>query len=185
MKPKVRGVRGRMTDVYTTTWGEDIDRAANKHKQEKKGMSLKVKVATYEVVEPGTYSAEIAEIAETETRYGRGVKVRFRLVDAEYGGVVVSAIASIPELGIGPKSKLYRWLRALGTDPADMDEVDLVTMVGRRCRVQIINEERDCQVYNRIADVLPSARPQRQREPEPAPEPEDDAPFDEEGNLRY
>jgi hypothetical protein len=145
---------------------------------------MKVKVATYETVPPDVYSAEVIEVVDTTTLHGNAAKFRFRLIDREYGGVLVTAIASVPELGIGPRSKLYGWLKALGIDPAEHDEIDLSQLVGRRCRLKIEHQERDGLTYNRVADVLPPARPQRQRQLEPAPEPEDDAPFDVEDNLR-
>ena len=141
---------------------------------------MKIKVATYEVLPPDIYSAEVIEVVETTTLHGPAAKFRFRIVDADYGGVIITGIASVPELGIGPRSKLYRWLQALGINPAEHDEIDLSQLVGRRCRLKVINQERDGLTYNRVEDVLPPARPQRQRQLKP----EAEAPFDD-GNLRF
>jgi hypothetical protein len=74
---------------------------------------VKVRVATYEVLPPDVYDAEITEITEDTSDYGPMAKFRFRLIDLDYGGVSLTAIASSGlRRSMWTRTALMRWISA-------------------------------------------------------------------------
>jgi hypothetical protein len=141
---------------------------------------MKVKLAQYTLLPKGVHAVEVASVVETETKFGPAVKFVFRGIDTAADGVRVSAIASLPELGVGPRSKLYGWLKALGVDPPSQQEVD-DGLVGRPGWVKLSNEKRDGLVFNKVDDVLaPAGERTSESLPreldEPVPPPDDRPP---------
>jgi hypothetical protein len=90
---------------------------------------------------------------------------------------LVSAIASVPEFGIGPRSKLYGWLKALGMNPQGQQERNLGELVGRRARVTIRHEIRDDMVFNKVVDVLAPTSVRQQALPDEDTETRTDIPW--------
>lgn len=112
-------------------------------------------VTKYEVVEPGEYAAKVAELEVVDGQFGKQLKVGFEL--AEFAGVQVSGWAS---LKLSPKSKLYKWAKAICFGGEDFaGDFDLDNLLGRACRLVLdVKQGNDGAEHNNIVDVYPPRR---------------------------
>lgn len=130
-------------------------------------MSLKVQVNhnSWTSVPADVYTAKVREIEEIEVEFQGETKpcarFTFEVTAGEFAGESISALANIPPNGIGPKSKLYGWFQTLtGKTLDDTDEVDLESLVGKACRINVvdsINKQGD--PATKVKDLLPAPKP--------------------------
>lgn len=133
------------------------------NEREKAVISVRISDNSYDVVPADIYPAVVSKIEEKETMYGPGVKVFFTISDGDQAGKIVDGLASLPENGLSPKSKLRMWLEAIvGKSLAGYQgDIDLNKMIGKPCRINVINVpgKDGTGEFARIKDVLPLRKP--------------------------
>lgn len=113
---------------------------------------------SYELLDVGTYGAQVESVEVADGQFGPQVKIRFAL---DGSTAVLTGWASQK---LCDKSKLGKWTRALtGSIP---DQLDIDSLAGLRCQLAVVIETKDDGAqYNKIYDVLP---PKAKAKPKPA-----------------
>jgi hypothetical protein len=127
---------------------------------------VKVKKRDYTAIEADVYLAKLQGIEEKVTEFGPAARFSFIVVEGNSAGATVSGLASIPSGGMGPKSKLRHFVEALLGRPLDDDddEIDLDSLIGKTCRINVIQEQgKDGGTYNKITEVLAAPRPEKRQ----------------------
>ncbi len=118
---------------------------------------MKVRIDCPVVLPAGIHPAKFIGFEPGEALHGRIVKLYFEVLSGPYAGKGVSGICSIPNED-APNSKLQTWCAALaGRDMAAYPpyEVDLNSLIGRPCRLNITVVERaDGSLFNQLQAVL-------------------------------
>jgi hypothetical protein len=124
---------------------------------------MKIQKVSYEPVEPGVYTGTIQDVSEAEGRFG--LQLRFTIaLDGEDSYRLVAWCNPV----LSPKSKLFRWVRAIMGEVPDV--LDTNSLIGKPCRVTVSTRQgENGEEFNRIDDILPPRTGQKAR---PRPEPE-------------
>lgn len=128
-----------------------------------------------------TYDASYQRYEEFNGgEYGPAIKMFFNVAYADAQGknqyTEISGIASIPEHGLGMKSKLRSWIEPLiGRPLADGESINLESLANSPCRLLLsvkkgkVRDDGTQATFNRIDKVLAP----RKRATKPAPAAED------------
>ena len=122
---------------------------------------MKVKYQEFKVLEVGQYYATLKSIEEISSKFGPSLKWTFSVSadGSETDNVDVTALYS---KYLTSKTKLYGWITAFGVDPRAVIDVELDTLIGKRCMVDIINKTQIVDgretVFNNIAAVYSASR---------------------------
>ena len=111
-------------------------------------------------VDPGTYSAYLAELADFEYDDGEGNKTLRRWTFALEGEVdsegKPAAIDGVSSLALGPKSKAFAWMSALlGRVPVTGEQITRSQLIGLACLVTVVLNQEG---YSKISAVVPAPR---------------------------
>lgn len=116
------------------------------------GIKIRREESDFEVVDAGTYRAEVTDIQEKvlNKRYGPVLQVTFRILEGEFEGIKVNGLVS-PVWK--PGYKLDRWLKALDIDGEIGEEFDLSNIVGLTCVIKVKVTEHGDQDYSNVEDI--------------------------------
>lgn len=118
-----------------------------------------------EAVEPDTYLARCVEIEEIDSQYGRRIRWKFQLPDAD--GHEVSRFTST---SFSEKSRAMETVNALfGRKLERHERFEKEQLIGRSCRLVLDVAESG---YNSVTNALPLPRKPAAK-PVPAPQPDD------------
>jgi hypothetical protein len=118
-------------------------------------MTTLVEATDYDIVEPGTYDFVLVSVTRNDGgQYGRYVQWEGELAGPDGAPVLVSGRSSDKW---GPTCKARRWLEAVTGKPMRKGvPVDLDSLGGFACRVEVDIVEKDKGTYNRLVEVLPA-----------------------------
>jgi hypothetical protein len=143
-------------------------------------MGYRVQQTTYEIFEPGVYTAAVKEIDLVDGQYGQQFKIKLELEGGHHLTVWTSTVFS-------GKSRLGQLAKAaFGKDIPEDYELDTDHLLRRRLRLLVTTEERpsDGSAYNKVSQFLPlqgtTTAPARPAAPAPKPPPAP-SPFDDGG----
>jgi hypothetical protein len=112
----------------------------------------------YDVLPPGTYRVRLGAVAVEDGIYGTQVVMRFDVLDDEFAGRCVKAWAAAKLSGGRRPSKLYSWTSALlfaGKPLPEGYDLDTDALRNREAWAVVEVIDRDCVLYNRIAQLFP------------------------------
>ena len=114
---------------------------------------MRIEQTIYEVVPAGVYAAKVKEVTEHEGEWGDYLKLVFELRDSEHEGTCVTGIASAK---FSPRSKLYKWARALfGMTIPRTHVLDTAELIGKQCQLVLsVIEDNDGAEFNKIDNVV-------------------------------
>lgn len=141
-------------------------------------------------VDPTVYKAMVTDVKliddPKKAVHGPFLAWSFRVKDPVHDGepvegdVVVQGACSVK---LTEKSNLNKWLKAMGIEVGDGEEVDVESAVGKVVMVQVVDNERDDMIYSKVKEVMavPRSKSKSKSEeaeaaPEKEPEPEKPAP---------
>jgi hypothetical protein len=121
-------------------------------------------VETFEVVQPGSYRAQIGEITEIETSYGNSYRWDFWPIIEDGSQQKVTDLSTT---SFTTRSKAYKWTAAaLNRQPAAGENIDFGTLAGKWVQIVVsINENG----YNKVEMVSPDTQPAPAAVPAQAP----------------
>jgi hypothetical protein len=90
-------------------------------------MAIIVEVPKQKMIEEGEYVAVLRDVQEAQGKYGPILKFWFEITEPGYE-TTVSGICS--KSAASPRSKLFRWLIALGADLSRLETVDVTSFIG-------------------------------------------------------
>lgn len=116
----------------------------------KLGVSNKIRET---ISENGIYKAKVAGITPYEgATYGDMLIIDF-LVDDHGTARHVDGVAALHKV-ITPKSKLYTWFSAiLGEDIGKIDNIDTNQIIGKECKVSVVNKDNNGYVNSKVMKV--------------------------------
>jgi hypothetical protein len=126
--------------------------------------TVKIKQSGWTVVPADVYLVKVKSVEELDMEFGPTAKFAFEILDGDYAGESVEGLASVGKDGISPKSKLYGWLLAILGSLDEVEEANLDSLVGKRCRITVTEESKttkdgSAMQVNKITTVLPAPRP--------------------------
>lgn len=116
-------------------------------------MAHQVRMRKFEPIPNGLYPAVFKSFEETKTRYGMSYFFYFEIT-AQVGNIAPGqSVRGLVSPQLTPKSKLARWIRAMGIEMQEDDTLDLDTLIGRQVVVEIEQVISKDQVYSNVKDV--------------------------------
>ena len=138
-------------------------------------MSLVVTYSEMKTVPEGIYEARVDKIEKDENgKFGPSLKWYFTIVSpgTEHDGTSVSGMSS---LNMNPKTKGYKWVKALGHVIQPGESFDVHSLLNSFCRVKVENtpstKNGTIVLYSNVKDIAPIKRNQAQAAPAPVAQP--------------
>jgi hypothetical protein len=131
-------------------------------------MAHQVRMRKFEPIPNGLYPAVFKSFEETKTRYGMSYFFYFEIT-AQVGNIAPGqSVRGLVSPQLTPKSKLARWIRAMGIEMQENDTLDLDTLIGRQVVVEVEQVISKDQVYSNVKDVK-SVQAMAAFQPQPQP----------------
>lgn len=114
----------------------------------------------WELLPEDVYEAEVTNIEEKETKYGESLSWEFTLVgegveDTKVWGMTTTNLVNLD------RCKLWNWIKTLGLELEDDQELDTDELLGKPCRVLVEKYEGSDNIErNKVKEILSSKRSQ-------------------------
>ena len=99
-------------------------------------------------IEDGFYEAELEKLERLDLQNGIVIRWYFKLAN----GAKVTGLTALRKTTLG---NMYKWFKALGGQIQN-GEVDLTTVIGNKCIVEIKNRQRRTGNFPTVVNVLPA-----------------------------
>jgi len=116
-------------------------------------MAVIVEIQRQKPIDEGEYYAVLRDVQELQGKYGTVLKFWFDIVESGYETTVSGLCSKIAT----PKSKLLRWLVALGADLSQADTFDVTTLKGAPAIIVVsVVTTPSGEEYVNVIDVKPA-----------------------------
>ncbi|MFA6046269.1 MAG: hypothetical protein WC718_14895 [Phycisphaerales bacterium] len=140
-------------------------------------LKFRVTESTFELYPADVYDAKLTKIEQKQVEFNGApndvLEWTFTFLDGEYVGKTINDIASWPQNGLSPKSKIRLWIEGLlgRSLQGYTGEVDINKLVGKDCRINVTRgPNTKGREVNKIANILPP-KGANKAAPTPAPMP--------------
>jgi hypothetical protein len=115
------------------------------------GITLKVTRSSLSLVPDAEYRAIFEGYQEVNFRFGDALRLRFKITDEKYDGVIVDCLTSTR---FSPGSKLFGIVKTLlGEEPKEGVNLDLDTLIGADCVVTTETIQGERGNFSRVKEV--------------------------------
>jgi hypothetical protein len=116
-------------------------------------MAIVVDIQRQKLIDEGEYYAVLRDVQELQGKYGPVLKFWFDITEPGYETSVSGICSKIAS----PRSKLFRWLIALGADLSQADSFDISTLKGASCIIVVSGVTAPSgEEYVNVVDVKPA-----------------------------
>ena len=116
-------------------------------------MAIIVEIQKQKPIEEGEYYAVLRDVQELQGKYGPMLKFWFDITEPGYETSVSGLCSKVAS----PRSKLFRWLVALGADLSQTDVLDVTTLKGAAAIIVVsVVTAPSGEEYLNVVDVKPA-----------------------------
>jgi H2-forming N5,N10-methylenetetrahydromethanopterin dehydrogenase-like enzyme len=120
-------------------------------------MKMRVEERGMDQVSDDVYTSSVSGVEKLVLPFGETFKIRFKIEGGPNNGKEVSGLC---KAALNPQTKLYGWLKQMNVVLNTGVEIDINSIVGKKCRVLVKNKQRDSPTgeklqFPNVSEVLP------------------------------